>query len=111
MSQQRKGGLGRGLAALIPTGPDEGPRLGNDAADVILGPRTTGPRTTPPRPRSTGQPAKRTGSSKPEADERHDASGESDVSRETVSRETPELVDPGAVYREIAPSAIRPNPK
>ena len=53
MSQQRKGGLGRGLAALIPTGPDEGPRLGNDAADLILGPRGGGPRTTPPRPRSS----------------------------------------------------------
>ena len=34
---QRKGGLGRGLAALIPTGPDEGPRLGAAAADVVLG--------------------------------------------------------------------------
>lgn len=48
MTQQRRGGLGRGLAALIPTGPDEGPRLGSDAADVILGPRGDGPRTTPP---------------------------------------------------------------
>lgn len=37
MSKQRSGGLGRGLAALIPT--DEcptGPRLG-DAADIIMG--------------------------------------------------------------------------
>lgn len=30
---------------------------------------------------------------------------------ESVSRETHELVDPGAVYREIAPSTIEPNPK
>ncbi|GAA4824683.1 hypothetical protein GCM10023353_37260 [Tomitella cavernea] len=38
MSQTRKGGLGRGLAALIPTGPTEGPRLGAAAADVVFGP-------------------------------------------------------------------------
>lgn len=39
MSQEtRKGGLGRGLAALIPSGPQTGsPRLGDSAADVILG--------------------------------------------------------------------------
>lgn len=35
--QQRRGGLGRGLAALIPTGPSEGPRLGAAAADVMFG--------------------------------------------------------------------------
>ena len=37
MSQTRKGGLGRGLAALIPTGPTAGPGLGNAAADVVIG--------------------------------------------------------------------------
>ena len=38
MSQTRKGGLGRGLAALIPTGPTTtGPGLGNAAADVVIG--------------------------------------------------------------------------
>lgn len=102
MSQQRKGGLGRGLAALIPTGPDEGPRLGSDAADVILGPRNGGPRTTPPRVRAAGSSSAqgaRPGSAR-------DAAHEGDVSRETEP-----LVDPGAVYREIAPSSIEPNPK
>lgn len=39
MSQQRRGGLGRGLAALIPSGPTEGPRLGAAAADVMFGAR------------------------------------------------------------------------
>ncbi|MDN6843621.1 MAG: cell division protein, partial [Corynebacterium variabile] len=34
-----RGGLGRGLSALIPTAPS-GPRLGDSAADVILGPST-----------------------------------------------------------------------
>jgi ParB family chromosome partitioning protein len=35
---RRRGGLGRGLASLIPTGPaDGGPRLGDAAADVVIG--------------------------------------------------------------------------
>ena len=40
---RRKGGLGRGLASLIPTGPadeDSGataPRMGSAAADVVIG--------------------------------------------------------------------------
>ena len=41
---RRKGGLGRGLASLIPTGPADpgdaattGPRLGAAAADVVIG--------------------------------------------------------------------------
>ena len=35
---RKKGGLGRGLGALIPTGPGEsGPRMGDAAADVVLG--------------------------------------------------------------------------
>ncbi|MDT5094627.1 MAG: ParB family transcriptional regulator, chromosome partitioning protein [Mycobacterium sp.] len=62
---RRKGGLGRGLASLIPTGPDEGmgPKMGSAAADVVLGaaPGTVG--------------------------------------------------SVGAVYREIDPSRIVPNPR
>ena len=112
MSQQRRGGLGRGLAALIPTGPEEGPRLGGDAADVILGPRGAGPQTTPPRSRSKG-PELSPGAGKGEAPSQEDR----DVSRAEhaeeghVSRETPELINPGAVYREISPAQIDPNPK
>lgn len=72
---RRKGGLGRGLASLIPTGPADGvgpatlgPRIGDAAADVLLG----------------GSPA------------------------------TPAVVtgeEMGAVYREIDPARIAPNPK
>jgi ParB family transcriptional regulator, chromosome partitioning protein len=70
MSQpvRRKGGLGRGLASLIPTGPAEGdtdpsrmgPLLGDAAADVVLGGAAT---------------------------------------------------DIGAVYRELDPASIEPNPR
>jgi len=67
---RRKGGLGRGLASLIPTGPTDadgrptlGPRLGSAAADVVIG----GP--------------------------------------------VPDGAAMGAVYREIAPADIEPNPR
>jgi ParB family transcriptional regulator, chromosome partitioning protein len=68
---RKKGGLGRGLASLIPTGPAEGdsgpatlgPRMGDAAADVLIG----GP-----------------------------AAGAAPM---------------GAVYREIPPSDIEPNPR
>ncbi|MGH3847940.1 MAG: ParB/RepB/Spo0J family partition protein, partial [Pseudonocardiaceae bacterium] len=74
MSQpsRKRGGLGRGLAALIPTGPADadpavsalGPRMGDAAADVVLG---------GPRPLNTD--------------------------------------GIGAVYREIDPALIEPNPR
>ncbi|MCF8589071.1 ParB/RepB/Spo0J family partition protein [Gordonia liuliyuniae] len=98
---QRRGGLGRGLAALIPTGPtEEDPgantrRMGSAAADVVIG----------------------GGSSRGSLS---DSGGvETDVSRESTDprREstrgsseggTPDAI--GAVYREIPPSQIEPNP-
>ena len=62
---RRKGGLGRGLASLIPTGPsDGGPRLGEAAADVVIG---------------------------------------------GIPREEENAM--GAVYREIDPAMIEPNPR
>ncbi len=67
MSQTKKGGLGRGLASLIPTGPADGPGLGTAAADVIIGERVT----------------------------------------TAIVDEIPA----GAVYREIKPEHIEPNPK
>ena len=90
---QRRGGLGRGLAALIPTGPPEGdtpsgPSLGSAAADVIIG---KGSGATPPTGRPTS-PASR-----------GPADGVDDAA--LVSE------DVGAVYREIPPAQIQPNPK
>jgi ParB family chromosome partitioning protein len=72
---RKKGGLGRGLASLIPTGPAEGasgsselgPRMGDATADVVLG-----------GPAASGSP------------------GSTGI---------------GAVYREIDPAVIEPNPR
>ncbi|OBF23107.1 ParB/RepB/Spo0J family partition protein [Mycobacterium sp. ACS4331] len=71
---RRKGGLGRGLASLIPTGPAEGdestPRMGSAAADVVLGGGTPPPSVAP------------------------------------------EITDDiGAVYREVDPASVEPNPR
>ncbi len=64
---RRRGGLGRGLASLIPTGPgDGGPRLGEAAADVVIG-----------------------------------GTSASAAAAESM----------GAVYREINPAEIEPNPR
>jgi ParB family transcriptional regulator, chromosome partitioning protein len=93
---ERRGGLGRGLAALIPTGPPEGadapapPRhgLGNRAADVVFGARRADEETTDVPPTPDDGPARSTGNT-------GDPSG--DVA--------------GAVYREVRLSGIRPNPR
>lgn len=64
---RRRGGLGRGLASLIPTGPgDGGPRLGDAAADVVIGGGVSAAQVAP---------------------------------------------GIGAVYREIDPTHIEPNPR
>ncbi|MEO6792341.1 MAG: ParB/RepB/Spo0J family partition protein [Mycobacterium sp.] len=76
---RKRGGLGRGLASLIPTGPDDGtataseraaglgPRMGDAAADVVMGGLGSAAPASP--------------------------------------------VEVGAVYREISPAAIEPNPR
>src|SRR5699024_1184224 len=97
MSQSRRGGLGRGLAALIPTGPTEGPRLGEAAANVVLG----GPRPEDPAEDAAQKPAGQA----PE-------SGEDAASGPLPSpTEADEADSFGAVYREIPVESIEPNPK
>lgn len=104
---QRRGGLGRGLAALIPTGPSESdstPRLGSAAADVVIGKGgpggngagSTGNNATPAPSASTSPTTGQT----PTAPE---TSGDNS----SVAGSVDEV---GAVYREIAPKEIQPNP-
>ncbi|MCM6776979.1 ParB/RepB/Spo0J family partition protein [Nocardia sp. CDC159] len=79
MSQAKKGGLGRGLAALIPTGPTEVQGLGSAAANAVIGLDPIGP-----------HPASAYLHRVPDPEAESDA---------------------GAVYREIPPDQIVPNPK
>jgi ParB family transcriptional regulator, chromosome partitioning protein len=88
MSQTRKGGLGRGLAALIPTGPESHSGLGRAAADVVIGVERHGDRSAAGSTLVTS--GQRTSSG---------AAGEADLS------------PTGAVYREIPPNQIEPNPR
>src|SRR5918997_4451302 len=80
---QRKGGLGRGLAALIPTAPAQpdggSPSVGGRATAVVPGP--TIPAPTQPR------------------------------SSERAAEPTAPIPVDGAVYREIELSAVQPNAK
>ncbi|MEU1550628.1 ParB/RepB/Spo0J family partition protein [Nocardia sp. NPDC005745] len=81
MSQAKKGGLGRGLAALIPTTPTAAPGLSSAAASVI------GLDPVGPQPPSTY------------------------LHRVPDPADNAELEAGGAIYREIPPDQIEPNPK
>ena len=97
MNQEtRKGGLGRGLAALIPSGPTpSSPRLGDGAADVILGgtkgARANGLPTIPPAAQAQ-------------------KSGKDRLDRRDTPETGPGSTDVGATYREIPLGQIIPNP-
>ncbi|QGU03290.1 putative chromosome-partitioning protein ParB [Corynebacterium kalinowskii] len=86
-NETRKGGLGRGLAALIPSAPEQKPRLTNGAADIIIGGHA-------------GDSALKAATPKPAAARKADAAAaeQSDTAF-------------GATYREIPINSIRPNPK
>ncbi|MDI9918895.1 ParB/RepB/Spo0J family partition protein [Rhodococcus sp. IEGM 1379] len=96
MTQARKGGLGRGLAALIPTGPATAPGLGSAAADVVIGGDSSGSKRNPSPP-----PLKVAASKAPRATKKAAAGASPDA----------ELEPTGAVYLEIEPSLIETNPK
>ncbi|MDY3127710.1 MAG: ParB/RepB/Spo0J family partition protein [Corynebacterium sp.] len=90
--QTRQGGLGKGLAALIPSGPGaptRKPRLGNGAADVILGPGTN-PRSATGEKKVAGAPT---------------------IAQSASSKRQPKPAAIGATYREIPIGDIQPNPK
>ncbi|MBF6296050.1 ParB/RepB/Spo0J family partition protein [Nocardia amamiensis] len=82
MSQAKKGGLGRGLAALIPTAPAGTPGLNGSAASVI-GLDPIGPQPTATYLHRVPDP----------------------------TEDNADLAVGGAIYREIPPDQIEPNPK
>ncbi|MBV7293805.1 ParB/RepB/Spo0J family partition protein [Corynebacterium sp. TAE3-ERU16] len=95
----RRGGLGRGLAALIPDGASPArPRLGDGAASILMGERSPGAEAT------TGESA--AGAGRPPA-----ASSTKGDRRPTVASGTPDTGNSvGAVYRELPVTQIMPNP-
>jgi len=86
---ERKGGLGRGLAALIPSGP---PAEGGSPETSEVSVRGAG-FSTPPSPAPAPEPTAGDGAEAP------------------VSRETGGGSVAGAVYREVPTDAITPNPR
>lgn len=121
MSQTRKGGLGRGLAALIPTGPaeTEGPQLGEAAASVLFG------ESTAVRNRKAAESAAEEVAARHEAEAAAAGSpaGKTAAKPERAAKPKPAkgkagaepaektVADIGAVYREIPPAQIEPNPR
>lgn len=94
MSEQKQRGLGKGLAALIPSSteaPTRRPRLGNSAADIILGNASSSSQEGGASKKIKGAPtiSQSGGSSKRQA--------------------KPAAI--GATYREIPIGEISPNPK
>lgn len=102
--QIKQGGLGRGLAALIPSGPDaptRNPRLGDDAADVILG-------------SAAGKSDKVKKSSNASSDKKSTTkkvSGAPVIGTGSSKKRQPQNASIGATYREIPVGEIQPNPK
>lgn len=95
MAQEpRKSGLGRGLAALIPSTPAQSPKLGDGAADIIIGGSA--------RPQKSQAPQKK-----------QPAAPTNEAAKETTPKPSAKeaVSDFGASYQEIPISQIVPNPR
>lgn len=88
--QSRRGGLGRGLAALIPTAPPPAPSVSTEPAK---------PQPNTPAGASTDASAETV------------AAGNDGTSAAAAATSVDGVADIGAVYREIDPSLIDPNPR
>ena len=126
MAQERKGGLGRGLAALIPSNPEatdttgKTGRLGDSAADMIIG-GSKGARDSSPEEkggdtRRGGTPAPRDtpGDRLPPRGRTRVPGAPSIPGAPTVVAATDAVKQPvpmGARYQEIPLGQIQPNPK
>jgi ParB family chromosome partitioning protein len=115
-----RGGLGRGLSALIPTAPS-GPRLGEGAADVILGPSTRS--VTSEKAAAGGAlgalglakdalvSAAVTTSGSPEVEKAVVDAADAATADAAGTADTGAVNEFGATYREIPVSDIRTNPR
>lgn len=111
MAQRSKGGLGRGLAALIPTGPDAGPRLGAAAADVIIGNATAPAKpdtVAEPLPSPTAAEAAKHGGTATKTATKAPSKA---AAKKAAAPVDADLAPVGASYREIPAAQIQPNPK
>lgn len=108
-AENRRGGLGRGLSALIPQGPAK-PKLGNDAADIILGgPQPAAPAEAEAPAASSGDTRGTSSNHKPTATVNEAGrGGEKTAVSAIVNRGENEF---GAHYLEIPIEEIRENPK
>lgn len=111
MNEHKRGGLGRGLAALIPSGPAAGPRLGSAAADVIIGAR---------REHTVDEPTTVGGSTHSSAENSTTETPIPRASDRAASSDAPPVQHDdgstvngtqGPVYRELDPASIVPNPR
>lgn len=130
--EPRRGGLGRGLAALIPTSGDGRPALGDSAADELFGPRTrpsgsAGSGTDLPDDTASAEPATAPTEANKSASKRSPgglgpvgrtipqnagvgAPGGSGPDTAPEAQKASPLVV-GATYREIPVPVIAPNPE
>lgn len=116
--QARSGGLGKGLAALIPTGPGaptRKPRLGDSAADVILGaakPRDgQGKAGAEDADSKSAKPKGGLGTGGSSAGGNKRVVGAPTIATTNSKKRQPKPASIGATYREISIGEIQPNPK
>lgn len=94
------GGLGRGLSALIPTGPTK-PHLGNSAADVILGSGS-----------GNGASARAAAAAQEAAGQTAASDGDNrDAGQGTTADAGAATNEFGATYQELPVGSVRVNPK
>ncbi|WP_297009060.1 ParB/RepB/Spo0J family partition protein [uncultured Corynebacterium sp.] len=105
-----RGGLGRGLSALIPTAPS-GPRLGDSAADVILGPSPRSAAAKERKSAGTGRVRRADTAAVGGALGALGLAGDDPVSAPVIPAEDAAVNEFGATYREIPLGEIRTNPK
>ncbi|WP_342318743.1 ParB/RepB/Spo0J family partition protein [Corynebacterium mayonis] len=121
MAQERKGGLGRGLAALIPSQQESADttgktgRLGEGAADVIIG-GSKGARgaTAQQSSKEKSKEASAKRAAKKSAGRKRVPGAPAIEGAPTVAVNTEKVVQPvpvGARYQEVPLGQIQPNPK